>query len=148
MMLVSANRDGQFLGSIVEAYGAVLVSGSSTHGGESALIKIENGIKDKGYGCGLTVDGPRGPRHKSKKGAIWISVRTGRPIVPIRTFFKQKITFNSWDRFQLPLPFSKITIVYGEPWLPKADLSSRESIDQACRELDRRMEMIEEPKNG
>lgn len=144
MTLVSPNQDGQLLGAIMKPYGIRVVEGSSTRGGAQALHEIIHTMHAEHYSIGLTVDGPRGPRHKAKPGAVWIAAQSGRPIVPIRTFYSKAKVFHSWDKFQLPLPFSRMTTVFGAPWHPEVDLTSSASIRLACRELEARLNAISE----
>ena len=64
----------------------------------------------------ITVDGPRGPRHEVKQGVVYLAQLTGAKIVLVRAFMARRIVFGSWDRFQLPLPFSKVKVVYSSPY--------------------------------
>lgn len=63
------------------------------------------------------VDGPHGPLHKVKGGAIKLAKETGAPIVPVHWFSPQKtfITLPSWDKMKTPLGHCNIINIYGEP---------------------------------
>ena len=140
--LISPSGDGDYLSGVLRSYGFRIVRGSSSRGGAGALHELVSAVRDEGYGLGLTVDGPRGPRHKAKIGAIWLAAQTGRPLSPTRVFMSRAITFSSWDRFQLPLPFSTMHIVYGDPWYPDVDTANTASMRAACRELERRLDTV------
>jgi lysophospholipid acyltransferase (LPLAT)-like uncharacterized protein len=63
----------------------------------------------------ITPDGPRGPLHEFKPGAVMLAQLTGKPILPVSIAASHTWRFSTWDRFELPLPFSRIVIAYGEP---------------------------------
>ena len=142
MALISPSRDGDYLSAVMKGFGFHVVRGSSSRGGSGALHELIDGLRNGGYGIGITVDGPRGPRHKVKPGALWLSMQSGRPIVPVRTFYSRAKIFSSWDRFQLPLPFSRMCTVYGDPWYPAIDPQNPSSLRQACRELETRLNTL------
>jgi len=140
--LVSPSRDGDYLSAVMRNLGFRVVRGSSSRGGTSALHEIITGLCKEGYGIGITVDGPRGPRHKAKPGALWLAVRSGRPIIPIRTYYSRPKVFASWDRFQLPLPFTSVRSVYGRPWYPDINPDDPSALSNACRELEERLNAL------
>ena len=78
-------------------------------------------------GC-VTVDGLRGPRHEVKEGAIFLAARADAPIVPIRLFMERRKVFKSWDRFQLPLPFSRVSMGAPTPTASKCDIRDPEAV--------------------
>ena len=60
---------------------------------------------------------------------------TGLPIVPVSYGLNWKIRVKSWDRFQIPLPFSRCEIIYSKPIrIP------REATDAEREELRQRLE--------
>ena len=68
----------------------------------------------------FAVDGPRGPRNHVNRGVAVLSERAGAPILPTlvlpsRRWFLAK----TWDRFQVPKPFSRVSLIFGEPILPR-----------------------------
>lgn len=124
--IVSQSRDGELLARFLEGMGIKTARGSSSRGGARAGVKaVQLMRKEKRLLC-VTVDGPRGPRHKVKGGVIQISVLAQAPIVPVRMHMSCSKKFASWDRFQLPLPFSKVRIVFGEPYRPYAPKTDQE----------------------
>ncbi|MCV4784755.1 hypothetical protein OFM36_35525, partial [Escherichia coli] len=56
----------------------------------------------------FTVDGPRGPRYRVKPGPILLAKKSGRPIIPLSFEYKRRIEAGSWDKMQIPLPFSRV----------------------------------------
>ncbi len=116
--VVSPSRDGDILAPLLGRLGLRTVRGSSTRGGVSALLGAARLMKNENvHGC-VTVDGPQGPRHKAKNGVFLLAGRADALIVPVRILMACSYKAPSWDRFQIPLPFSKVRIVYGEPWKP------------------------------
>lgn len=117
-ILVSESRDGELISRILHKFGYFTIRGSSTRGGVKALKKTILALTDSSNDMAITVDGPLGPRHVVKQGIIYIAWKLKRPIVPVRTFCSHKKIFSkSWDKFQLPFPFSKCHIVYDTPYI-------------------------------
>ena len=112
--IVSQSKDGDLGAFLLNKLGFISVRGSSSRGGIKALLETKNYI-DKGYDTAIAVDGPRGPRFDVKSGAIYLAKLSDQIILPV--IFKTGIykTFNSWDRFIVPLPFTHITAIYGNP---------------------------------
>ena len=97
--LVSQSDDGDLLAGVLERMGLETARGSSSRGGVKALLAAARRMRESGIcGC-VTVDGPRGPRHEVKEGAIFLAARADAPIVPIRLFMERRKVFKSWDRF-------------------------------------------------
>lgn len=116
--MVSASRDGQYLSDVLYWFGIGTVRGSSSKRGVAALQGGLKAIKD-GLNLCLTPDGPRGPRYMLSKGAIHIASVTGRPINLVAIIYDSYWELKSWDRFQIPKPFSKATIRLGDfIWIP------------------------------
>jgi lysophospholipid acyltransferase (LPLAT)-like uncharacterized protein len=113
--LISPSVDGTAPAMLVEKVGGHVIRGSSTHTGARALRDYYETIVKQQVSPAITPDGPRGPLHEFKAGAIMLSQITGRPVLPVSVAASCKFTFRTWDAFELPLPFSRIAIVYGEP---------------------------------
>jgi lysophospholipid acyltransferase (LPLAT)-like uncharacterized protein len=111
--LVSASRDGAFLTAILERFGVQPVRGSSSRRGAQALLELATWA-ERGYDLAITPDGPRGPRYVVQDGAMSLAQITGLPIVPASYRLQWKIQLKSWDRFQIPLPFSRCEIYVGK----------------------------------
>jgi lysophospholipid acyltransferase (LPLAT)-like uncharacterized protein len=113
--LISPSIDGTAPAMLVEKVGGVVIRGSSTHTGARALRDFYETIVKQQVSPAITPDGPQGPLHEFKPGAIMLSQITGRPVLPIAVAHSRCYTFRTWDAFEVPLPFSRIAIVYGEP---------------------------------
>jgi lysophospholipid acyltransferase (LPLAT)-like uncharacterized protein len=62
----------------------------------------------------LTPDGPRGPRQRMKAGALLVAQLTGAPVIPVATGADRSWWVEGWDRFQIPKPFARVRVLYGE----------------------------------
>lgn len=113
--LISPSVDGTAPAMLVGRIGGHVIRGSSTHTGARALRDYYETIVKQSISPALTPDGPRGPVHEFKPGAVMLSQVTGKPILPIAVAASRQFTFPTWDRFELPLPFSRVAIAYGEP---------------------------------
>jgi lysophospholipid acyltransferase (LPLAT)-like uncharacterized protein len=112
--LISASKDGAFLAAILQAFGVQAVRGSSSRRGAQALLELTSWA-ERGHDLAVTPDGPRGPRHVVQDGVMALAQVTGLPIVPYSCRLGWKIQVKSWDRFQIPLPFSRCEMIFGEP---------------------------------
>ena len=113
--LISPSVDGTAPAMLVEKLGGVVIRGSSTHTGARALRDYYETIVKRQISPAITPDGPRGPLHEFKPGAVMLSQITGKPILPVAVAASRAYTFKTWDRFELPLPFSRVAIVFGTP---------------------------------
>lgn len=111
--LVSASKDGAFLAGILEWFGMQPVRGSSSRRGPQALLELTTWA-ERGYDLAITPDGPRGPCYQIQDGIMSLAQVTGLPIVPVTLNLKGKVRLNSWDRFQIPLPFARCEIAVGQ----------------------------------
>jgi lysophospholipid acyltransferase (LPLAT)-like uncharacterized protein len=113
--LISPSVDGEVPAKIVESWGAVAIRGSSNRTGARALKDMYNTIiKDK-VSPVTTSDGPTGPIHKFKQGAILLAQLTQSPMLPIAYMASHYWELKTWDKFIIPKPFSRIVITVGEP---------------------------------
>jgi lysophospholipid acyltransferase (LPLAT)-like uncharacterized protein len=118
-IIISKSLDGDMIARVVKTLGWHPVRGSSSRGGREALSEIKL-LGTCGFRVGHIVDGPRGPFGIIKPGLIRIAQFTGMPIVPTITSAQHRWIFNSWDRFMVPKPFSRVIIRFGEPvYVPK-----------------------------
>jgi lysophospholipid acyltransferase (LPLAT)-like uncharacterized protein len=112
--MISASRDGALLSAILQNFGVQPVRGSSSRRGGQALLELTSWAK-RGYDIALTPDGPRGPCCVVQDGVMALAQVTGHPLVPYSCQLAWKIRVNSWDRFEIPLPFSRCEMTFGEP---------------------------------
>jgi len=125
--LVSASKDGALLAAVLGRFGVEQVRGSSSRRGPQALLELASHAR-KGYDLAVTPDGPKGPRYVVQHGVISLAQVTGLPIIPVTCNTQSKICLSSWDRFQIPLPFSECELILNEPiFVPReADEAIRE----------------------
>jgi lysophospholipid acyltransferase (LPLAT)-like uncharacterized protein len=124
--VVSQSRDGEVLARVLASSGFRLARGSSNRGGLKALISAQRQMHKERSDAVFTVDGPKGPRHKVKEGAVYLADRAEAYLVPVRVRMGPvKVFHKAWDRFQLPFPFARCLVRYGTPYQP--DLSKRSS---------------------
>jgi lysophospholipid acyltransferase (LPLAT)-like uncharacterized protein len=113
--LISPSVDGTAPAMLVGRIGGHVVRGSSTHTGARALRDYYETIVKQEVSPAITPDGPRGPVHEFKPGAVMLAQLTGKPILPVSVAASRTWRFKTWDEFELPLPFSRVVIAYGEP---------------------------------
>jgi hypothetical protein len=112
-LMISQSKDGEIVAKMAFHNGWNPIRGSSSKGGMGALkIMITNLKKDKL--AAHIVDGPRGPSGVVKPGVIRLAHAANAVIVPISVSAEKAWHFNSWDKFLLPKPFSKVTLRFGE----------------------------------
>jgi lysophospholipid acyltransferase (LPLAT)-like uncharacterized protein len=110
--LISPSRDGAWLSEVYRNMGIHAIRGSTRRGGRNALIEMIDAIR-KGHTVAITPDGPRGPRYFVKPGIITLAKETHVPILIAGIRMHSAWRFNSWDRFYLPKPFSRISVTCG-----------------------------------
>jgi len=111
--LVSQSKDGEILNNLLKKWKYEVVRGSSSKGGKDAVDKLIDLVKS-GKNAVITPDGPRGPAGQIKNGPLIISNKCNIPIIPVNIIYKNKKTLmKSWDKFEIPMPFSKCIITFG-----------------------------------
>ena len=114
VVLTSASKDGTTLATAMSVFGLGAIRGSSSRRAVSALIGMKKALRE-GFDVCVTPDGPRGPRYQVQPGIIKIAQATGAEIVPIHIRYGAAWRLNSWDRFVIPKPFSRVQVSFGEP---------------------------------
>ncbi len=111
--LVSQSKDGDILNKILARWNYKVVRGSSSKGGKQALNELTELVRNNNSAV-ITPDGPRGPAGKMKNGAIIISKECDVPIIPVKITYKNsKKLDRSWDKFEIPYPFSECEVNFG-----------------------------------
>lgn len=113
-VLISEHGDGEVVARAALALGHRTVRGSTSRGGGRALLELCRTL-DAGHDVAITPDGPRGPARTFAPGALIVAQRTGAPIVPLGAAATRAWRLRSWDGFQIPKPFSRVTVVVTEP---------------------------------
>ncbi len=134
--LISASKDGAILTEVVANFGIKTIRGSSSRRGAQSLLEATSWLEKK-HPIAITPDGPRGPCYKIQPGIIQLAQVTGRPIVAFGYHIHRKIWFKSWDRFQVPLPFSRCDFRFADPiFVP------RDATNDQREELRQRLENV------
>jgi lysophospholipid acyltransferase (LPLAT)-like uncharacterized protein len=115
-IMISQSRDGDFIADVVRRIGWIPVRGSSSKGGRKALQEMIDMVTENGLGAHI-VDGPTGPARVIKPGLIFLAQKTGAAIVAGYISYENPWVFNSWDRFMIPKPFSRVLLRAG-PLIP------------------------------
>lgn len=115
VVLVSRSRDGDLQAGVMTALGFRVVRGSSSRGGARALAELVRSLR-RGDRIALAVDGPRGPRHVAKPGVAAAACAAEAPLHVVASASRSALTLSrAWDGFEIPLPFTRVAVVVGEP---------------------------------
>lgn len=125
--LISTHRDGELIAQVARRLGCKLVRGSSSKGADRALLGLVRTLKD-GFTIAVTPDGPRGPYRTFAPGALIAAHRAGAPVVAFGVHATRAWYLKSWDKFMIPKPFARVTIVFDAPMRVPGD-SARDAAD-------------------
>jgi len=138
--LVSQSQDGELITKIAKNYGYKFFRGSSNKGGKEAMRDMGSFFqKHSSAKIIITPDGPTGPEHKVKPGALILAQNSGRPIVPVIVDVKKSWKFKNWHTFYLSKPFSKMRVVYGKPLY----FDKNESLDTGIQKIENALHEID-----
>ena len=146
VVITSENFDGEWIARIIERFGYGTARGSTTRGGLKAMKQLVRDMQE-GKPAGFTVDGPRGPAGVAQPGAVWLARETGNPVLPFHLEAARHWTLRSWDRTQIPKPFSTMALAIGEPIHVSANADGA-AIEQARLELEARLKALETRARG
>jgi lysophospholipid acyltransferase (LPLAT)-like uncharacterized protein len=138
--MVSLHVDGEIIAQIVEKMGYQIARGSSSREGGKALREMVK-LMRKGFPGSMFPDGPRGPKGDFKVGTLVLAQLTQAHLVPMTFAAEKAWVFNSWDRYIIPKPFSKVVVAYGEPVAVPRKLEP-EQVEQLKTEMERRMNVL------
>ncbi len=122
VILVSQSFDGELITRILRLFGFDAVRGSSSRGGREGMLGLAQVI-ESGHTAIFTADGPRGPIYQTKMGPIKLAQMTGAPIGAFHLEPKGARKMNSWDRFLVPLPFTRVCVSWAQWTRVPGDLS-------------------------
>ena len=131
--LASRSSDGDHIAAILKPLGYHVVRGSSSRGGANGFRALLNAKQEHPH-IALTVDGPRGPAMKPKPGVVALAELTGLPILPA-VAHGPGLRLRTWDRFLLPPPFARCTMLFGEPMVVPPGVDREECAARLEREL-------------
>lgn len=137
--MISQSRDGDLATEVALRFGVLPVRGSSSRGGAEALIAFRKQARaqaalGRSVGGIHLIDGPRGPRLEAKPGVMLLARHTGALIVPLLTGAQPCYYARSWDRHALPLPFSRVSLRFGEPMEAKEGATT-EALEERLRSM-------------
>lgn len=129
---VSNSRDGRLLAALVSSYpegGVISVPHDSRH---LALKRSIEALSGSPRVVVFTPDGPRGPARFAKQGALVAAAFAAAPVIPFSWHATATTRLPTWDRMELPLPFSSITCTFGKPLIVE-----RDGVAMACQHLEK-----------
>ena len=114
--LASPSADGELISVPLEKLGYKMIRGSSGKNSVKGLVQLIKAVKE-GYTIGTPLDGPKGPRFEAKQGMMYVAQKSGRPMVFMGAAYSKKwVLSKTWDKCQIPKPFSKVVCVISEPF--------------------------------
>ena len=150
-MLISLSPDGEPVARAIRFLGLESIRGSSRNkrkskdkGGGAAIAEASRLLRKGGALC-ITPDGPRGPRQRAGLGPIVLAKRADVPILPYALATTPSKRLATWDRFQIPLPFSRGAIVFGPPLTLQSSGSAeamRRDLEHALNHATERAEFL------
>jgi len=145
VVMTSENFDGEWIAGIIERFGYGTARGSTSRGGRKALLQLAREMA-AGRAAGFAVDGPRGPARVAQPGAVWLAQATGNPVLPFHLEADRQWSLRSWDRTQIPKPFSTVALTVGKPFdvPPGGD----GAIEEARVKLEERLRELETHARG
>jgi lysophospholipid acyltransferase (LPLAT)-like uncharacterized protein len=141
VVITSENFDGEWIARIIERFGYGTARGSTTRGARKAMVQMVRAMR-AGRPTGFTLDGPRGPARVAQPGAVWLAGATGNPLLPFHLEAANAWTLRSWDRTQIPKPFTNVSLVVGEPLDIPSDATD-EQLRSARELLERTLSTLE-----
>lgn len=113
-MLNSHHKDGALMVNAMRHFKLDTIRGSSRHGAVKALIDSVK-YAQNGGSMGLTIDGPKGPRHSVSNGVVVISQKADIPIIPLHVLPTKYWRLKTWDQLIIPKPFGTLTFIMEDP---------------------------------
>lgn len=133
--LISTHKDGELIAQVAKRLGCKLIRGSSSRGADRALLGLVRTLRD-GFTVAVTPDGPRGPFRTFAPGALVAAHRAGAPVVAFGVFASRAWYLNSWDKFMIPKPFARLTIVFDSAHMVAGE-TARDAADSVPFFIDR-----------
>jgi lysophospholipid acyltransferase (LPLAT)-like uncharacterized protein len=125
VVMISQNRDGEYIARVIQRFGYGVARGSSARGSHGATVEILRALKTN-KDVGFAMDGPRGPRYVAKPGAAYVALKSGNPVLPFNVSVEKKWVMSSWDHFMVPKPFSRALVQIGAPVYVPANATEEE----------------------
>ncbi|HEU4596748.1 MAG TPA: lysophospholipid acyltransferase family protein [Pyrinomonadaceae bacterium] len=144
VVMTSRSFDGEYIARFIQRFGYGAARGSSSRGAVGALVEMTRLVR-AGAAGGFTVDGPRGPRHVAKMGPLVLAKRTGRPVLPFTVNAERFWRAPSWDKLQIPKPFTRATVRLAPPIEVPPDADDA-LLEAKLAELQHALEEVSEQK--
>jgi lysophospholipid acyltransferase (LPLAT)-like uncharacterized protein len=125
VVMTSRSFDGEYIARFIQRFGYGAARGSSTRGATGAVVEMVR-LMRAGCPAAFTIDGPKGPRHEAKMGSVLLAKKTGCPILPFSIMAKTFWEAKSWDRTQIPKPFTQARVIIAPPIKVAADADDSE----------------------
>jgi lysophospholipid acyltransferase (LPLAT)-like uncharacterized protein len=138
--IISHSRDGQMQNWIFSRLGFQIIRGSTGRGGARAAAESIRALK-KGATMAFTPDGPRGPSGVVQPGVVLMAQKSGAFLVPVGVAARWRWHAPTWDRYMVPMPFSRCLMLFGDPILVSKDADDDE-LERARQMLERAMTEI------
>jgi lysophospholipid acyltransferase (LPLAT)-like uncharacterized protein len=119
VVMTSRSFDGEYIARFIQRFGYGAARGSSTRGGVGAVVEMAR-LMRAGCTTAFTIDGPKGPPYVAKMGAVLLAKKSGHPVLPVTMALARYWTLPSWDKFQIPKPFTRAKVFVAEAiYVPK-----------------------------
>jgi len=113
-IFTSRSFRGAVIGEVSRRFGFRAVE-IPDRGGDVSLALMREALAGAPAGA-VAVDGPLGPYHSVKRGAIELASELGFALLPISVAARRKrVAAARWDRMEFPRPFSAVHLEAGEP---------------------------------
>jgi lysophospholipid acyltransferase (LPLAT)-like uncharacterized protein len=140
VVMTSQSFDGEYIARFIQRFGYGAARGSSSRGATGAVVEMAR-LMRAGCPTAFTIDGPRGPRYEAKMGSVLLAKKTGFPILPFTIAARKFWQAKSWDRTQIPRPFTRAR-VYIAPPISVASNAGHEELQNKRDELQRALDGI------
>lgn len=130
--LTSRSRDGELGARVGAGLGGIVVRGSTSRGASEGARGLLRALR-RGASAMVVPDGPTGPPHEAKPGAVWLARVSGVPLLPLSWSADRAWRLSSWDAMEIPKPFAQVTVAVGEPVVVPRDLDDREATELSAR---------------
>ncbi len=140
VVMTSQSFDGEYIARFIKRFGYGASRGSSTRGGVGALVEMIR-VSKQNIPTGFMIDGPKGPKYVAKSGAVLLAKKTGNPIVPLIVEAEKFWEVKSWDRLQIPKPFSRAKVFIAEPVYVEKNAGEVE-IEKSRQELQAKLDEL------
>ncbi len=138
-VLISRSFDGELIARTLQRLGYRTVRGSSSRGAVAGLLGLR-AVVLRNEPAIFTADGPRGPIYVTKSGPVKLAQMTGYPIGSFHLQPARAWVVNSWDRFLIPKPFSRVVVAWSHSIPAPGPQASEAELERVRHELNTAIE--------